>query len=69
MNIYEISTSAWRTRVKAASFRAAIRRGLANLADKIPIDERYGVSLHVKAVVLQRDIPLDTRIPPPEEWD
>ena len=69
MNIYEIECAGWRARVKAASWPAAISRGLVIIlrGKEGPVfNSKKNDSIMVRARVMMRNIPKGTPVPP---WD
>lgn len=69
MNIYQIDCAGWSARVKAASWSAAISRGLAVISrgkDGPAINSKTNDSVTVRARVMVRNIPQGMTIPP---WD
>ena len=67
MNIYEIECAGWRARVKAASWPAAISRGLVVILrgkDGPVFNSKKNDSVTVRARVMVRNIPQGTPIPP-----
>jgi len=70
VNIYEIKCAGWRARVKAASWPAAINRGLGIILTgdvRKAHSSKKTDSITVHARLLLRDIPHNTPIPPWEE--
>jgi len=55
MNIYRVSCNGWYIEVKAASWKAAVSRGLESIGKSAGINSRKVTSVTVRAMVVERN--------------